>query len=114
MSTIPSLTPLTPIGTEEAYVTDGLTNKRVTLNAIAALATAGAGMDADYNANTILAATVDDTPAPLTIAEQTVIGRITGGNIVGLTSAQIRTLLSISNVENFDLYGTLLNNQVFS
>jgi hypothetical protein len=38
MSTIPSLTPLTPIGTEEVYVTDGLTNKRVTLNAIAALA----------------------------------------------------------------------------
>ena len=44
MSTIPSLTPLTPIGTEEVYVTDGLTNKRVTLNAIAALANTDTGI----------------------------------------------------------------------
>jgi hypothetical protein len=128
MSTIPSLTPLTPIGTEEVYVTDGLTNKRVTLNAIAALATAGSNvyddaavtklagiealadvtdatnvaaagavMDSDYNANTILAADTDDTPAPLTIAEQTVVGRITGGNIVGLTAAQLRTLINVED-----------------
>ncbi len=56
------------------------------------VAAAGAVMDADFNANTILAATVDDTPAPLTIAEQTVVGRITGGNIVGLTAAQLKTM----------------------
>ena len=49
-------------------------------------------MDADYNANTILAADTDDTPAPLTIAEQTVVGRITGGNIAGLTAAQLKTM----------------------
>jgi hypothetical protein len=141
MSTIPSLTPLTPIGTEEAYVTDGLTNKRVTLNAIAALGTqtdaeiraavaaatdsnvyddaavtklggiealadvtdatnvaaAGAVMDSDYNANTILAADTDDTPLPLTIAEQTVVGRITGGSITALTATQLRTLINVED-----------------
>jgi hypothetical protein len=56
------------------------------------VAAAGAVMDADYNANTILAADTDDTPAPLTIAEQTVVGRITGGNIAGLTAAQLKTM----------------------
>ena len=34
-----------------------------------------------YNANTILKADVDDTPIALTVAEQTVVGRITGGSI---------------------------------
>ena len=56
------------------------------------VAAAGAVMDADYNANTILAADTDDTPAPLTIAEQTVVGRITWGNIAGLTAAQLKTM----------------------
>ncbi len=57
---------------------------------------AGAVMEADYNANTILAADADDTPAALTIAEQRLVGRITSGNIVGLTAAQVKTLLLIS------------------
>ena len=35
----------------------------------------------EYNAHTILAATDDNTPAPLTVGEQTVVGRLTGGNI---------------------------------
>ena len=35
-------------------------------------------------------------PAALALAEQTVLGRITGGHIVGLTVAQIQTLLSIT------------------
>lgn len=34
-----------------------------------------------FDANTILAATSDNTPAAVTIAEQTVIGRVTSGNI---------------------------------
>lgn len=40
---------------------------------------------ADYNAQTILAATSDDTPAALTVTEQTVVGRVTGGNIAAIT-----------------------------
>jgi len=46
-----------------------------------------------FNAQTVLAATTDDTPAALTVGEQTVVGRITGGNVVALTVAQLQTLL---------------------
>jgi hypothetical protein len=45
-----------------------------------------------FDAQTILAATADNTPAALTIAEQRIVGRITGGNIAALTGAQIRTI----------------------
>ncbi len=54
---------------------------------------AGAVMEADYNANTILAATSDNTPAALEVTEQTVVGRITGGNIAALSVAQLQTLI---------------------
>jgi hypothetical protein len=37
-----------------------------------------------YNAQTVLAATADNTPAALTVGEQTVVGRATGGNIAAL------------------------------
>jgi hypothetical protein len=37
-----------------------------------------------FNANTILYATTDNTPVALTVAEQTVVGRTTGGNIAAL------------------------------
>ncbi len=55
---------------------------------------AGAVMEVDFNANTILAATADDTPAAVTVAEQTLVGRITAGNITALTTAQVKTLLA--------------------
>lgn len=42
---------------------------------------AGAVMESDYNAHSILAATDDNTPAVLTVTEQTVVGRLTSGNI---------------------------------
>jgi hypothetical protein len=38
-----------------------------------------------FNAHTVLAATTDDTPAALTVGEQTVVGRATGGNIAALS-----------------------------
>jgi len=59
--------------------------------------TAGAVMEADYGAQTILAATLDDTPAALTVAEQTVVGRITGGNVTALTATQVRTLINVED-----------------
>jgi hypothetical protein len=49
-----------------------------------------------YDANTILAATSDNTPVALTIPEQTLVGRKTGGNIVALTAAEVLTLLGVS------------------
>lgn len=38
-----------------------------------------------FDEQSILAATVDDTPAALVVAEQEVVGRLTGGNVDGIT-----------------------------
>lgn len=59
---------------------------------------AGAVMETDYDANTILAATTDNTPVTLTVGEETFVGRITSGNIAALTPAQVRTSLSVNEV----------------
>ena len=65
------------------------------------VAAADAVMEADFNAQTILRAITNDTPTALTVGEQTVVGRITGGNIVALTVAQLITLaLSAALPEN--------------
>jgi len=48
-----------------------------------------------YNANTILKADSDNTPLALTIEESEIVGRASGGNIDGLTAAQVRTILGI-------------------
>ncbi len=53
----------------------------------------GAVLEADYNANTVLAATSDDTPAALTVAEDTVVGRITGGNIAAIKGPSVAEVL---------------------
>ncbi|MHC1707445.1 MAG: hypothetical protein AB9842_07975 [Bacteroidales bacterium] len=45
---------------------------------------AGALMKTAYDAQTVLAATTDNNPAAVTIAEQKVLGRVTGGNIAAL------------------------------
>lgn len=48
-----------------------------------------------YDAQTILAAVSDNTPVAVTVGEQTLVGRITGGNIAALTVAQAITLLAL-------------------
>ncbi len=54
-----------------------------------------------FDANTIIYATTDNTPVTLTVDEQTVVGRITGGDIAALTVAQLITLaLSLALPEN--------------
>jgi len=57
----------------------------------------GVVKESTYNANTVLAATSDNTPVAVEIAEQTLLGRITSGNIAGLTVTQVRTLLNVAN-----------------
>ena len=49
---------------------------------------------ASYNANTILAADIDDTPAALTVAASTVLGRKASGNISAMTAAEAAAVLS--------------------
>jgi hypothetical protein len=60
---------------------------------------AGSGdmLKSTFNANTILKADTDNTPEALTIAEQRIVGRITSGEITGLTATQIRTLINVEN-----------------
>ena len=38
-----------------------------------------------FDAQSVLAATADDTPAALTLAEQTLVGRLTGGNVAAVS-----------------------------
>jgi len=47
-----------------------------------------------FDANTILKADVDDTPEALTMAEQTILGRLIGGEIAALTGTQIMSILA--------------------
>ena len=50
-----------------------------------------------FDANTILKADSDNTPAALTVAEQRLVGRITAGVIAALTAAQVRTLINVAD-----------------
>jgi len=61
---------------------------------------AGAVMETDFNAQTILAATTDDTPAALTVGEQTVVGRVTAGNVAALTAAQLTDIVEAATDTN--------------
>lgn len=50
-----------------------------------------------FDANTILKADADNTPEALTVSEQRLVGRITGGEITGLTAAEVKTLLAVDH-----------------
>ena len=50
-----------------------------------------------FDANTVLKADSDNTPAALTVAEQRLVGRITAGVIAALTATQVRTLLNVAD-----------------
>ena len=52
-----------------------------------------------FNANTIIKADVDDTPVALTVAEQRLVGRVTGGVIDDLTPAQAISILETVDVD---------------
>lgn len=48
-----------------------------------------------FDANTILAANSDNTPAALTIAASRIVGRASSGDIAALTAAQVLTILGL-------------------
>jgi hypothetical protein len=50
-----------------------------------------------FDAQTILAATADNTPAAVTVAEQTIVGRKTGGNVTALTATEVRSILNVAD-----------------
>lgn len=71
-----------------------------------------------FDANTILAADTDNTPAAVTVEEQTLVGRITSGNITALTATQVRTLLNVedgadaTDATNVDSAGALMESDI--
>ena len=67
--------------------------------------TAGAVMETDYNAQTILAATADDTPVALGIGTSELVGRTAGGNVDSLTMVEARTILNVEDGSTADQTG---------
>lgn len=65
---------------------------------------AGAVMNSDYDANTILVATADNTPAPLTVAASRIVGRKSTGDIGALTAAETVTILTPSLAGRYGVY----------
>ena len=67
-----------------------------------------------FNANTLLKADVDNTPEALAVGEQTLVGRITGGEVTALTPAQVRTLVprTIRIGHGFAVKGTAANGEI--
>jgi hypothetical protein len=63
------------------------------LGTMAAEAAADYVTKALFDADSILAATSDNTPAALSVGEQTLVGRITGGHPTALTAAQAMSIL---------------------
>lgn len=49
-----------------------------------------------FDAHTVIYATTDNTPAALTVGEQTFVGRKTGGNIAALTPAEAMNILWVT------------------
>jgi len=59
--------------------------------------------EADFDAQTMMMATSDDTPVAITIEVQQIVGRITAGNIKGLSIAEIKTLIGNSDTDTTGL-----------
>jgi len=81
-------TALTPTAAELNYVKDVTSAIQTQLDAKVAKAT--------YTAQTILQATASATPVALTVAEQTLVGRKTGGNIAALAGADALLAMGIT------------------
>lgn len=71
----------------------------------------GVVLKALFNANTILYATTDDTPVALTVAEQRLIGRLTGGNISAITiGIADNNILQVDGSPNANEYARITAN----
>ena len=78
----------------------GSNNLSDVASASTALANLGGVAQSLYDANTILAATTDDTPTALTVGASTVVGRAASGGIVALTGSQIRTITGLATTDS--------------
>ena len=57
----------------------------------------GAVLESDYNANSLLMATSDDTPAVVTVGASELVGRKAAGGPTNLTAAEARTILNVED-----------------
>jgi len=89
----------------EEMVGAGHPTKTDTLNRLINLITA---------ANEILYGTGAATMAALSVAEQRIVGRKTGGNITGLTAAEVLTILGISAGGGGSVRQTVLSSSLSS
>lgn len=89
-------------GTDVAII-DGGTGASTASAGLAALG----GIDKTIaDANSVLYAVTDDTPAALAMAASTILARLASGNIVAATPSQLRTLLALvigTDVQAFDV-----------
>lgn len=76
--------------TFQTYIGNGGTNYELVMHQL-------------FGAQTILAATSDNTPAALTVDAQRVVGRITAGNVAALTGAQLMTILTGQSGADFSM-----------
>ena len=77
----------------------------ITITGLAWGSATPAVLKSTFNANTILYATSNNTPVALTLDEQRILGRITGGVITGLTATQMRTFLNVEDGSTADQTG---------
>lgn len=63
---------------------------------------AGAVMESDFNAQTILTAVTDNTPTALTVAASTVVGRRSTGDVVAMTYANLLADLNAADMSGSD------------
>jgi hypothetical protein len=73
---------------------DNATQSELDAHAAAADPHTGYIKESDYDANTILAATTDNTPAALTVAASRIVGRKASGDISAMTAAELWALLA--------------------
>lgn len=78
------------------------------------LSTGDVVLKALFDANTILVANSDDTPAALTIAANRILGRASTGNIAALTAAQVNTILSTATRALDNLASVAINTSLIS
>jgi hypothetical protein len=70
---------------------------------------AGAVMNADYSAQSVLVAVADDTPLPITLAASTILGRLAAGDAKACSVAEIQTLVGIAAIVDDHIEAVCMN-----
>lgn len=69
---------------------------------------------ASYDANTILKADTSGSPSSLTVGENTIVGRIEGGNIAALSASDVRTIINVENGATGDMDGSEISSALLA